>query len=280
MLKYRGGKSKEIPLIMRHIPKFEGKYIEPFLGGGALFFHIEPERSVINDINPRLMSFYRGIAYDYDRVRRELDLMELKYANNKKWLDKEKASHPDIWIPDPNETLYYIVRDMYNYLIPSTLHDATLYYILNKMAYSGMIRYNTKGEFNVPYGRYNGIGSDCVTEGHSILLRKAIIKQGDYHAIFDLSDPDDLMFLDPPYDCVFSDYGNERYKDGFGEDEHKELAACVRNSSCKIVMVIGKTPLTHDLYNGMIADEWKKNYAVNIRNRSKAEAIHMLVKNF
>ena len=58
MLKYRGGKSREIPNIERHIPAFKGRYIEPFFGGGALFFHLEPEHAIINDINGKLMDFY------------------------------------------------------------------------------------------------------------------------------------------------------------------------------------------------------------------------------
>lgn len=59
IIKYRGGKSKEIPMIEKHIPEFSGRYIEPFFGGGALYFHLEPEKAIINDINSKLMAFYR-----------------------------------------------------------------------------------------------------------------------------------------------------------------------------------------------------------------------------
>ena len=64
MIKYRGGKSKEIPNIMWHIPRFTGRYIEPFFGGGALFFYLEPRQAIINDINAKLMKFYRGVRDD------------------------------------------------------------------------------------------------------------------------------------------------------------------------------------------------------------------------
>ena len=73
MIKYRGGKTKEIPYIERHIPAFKGRYIEPFLGGGALFFHLEPQHSIINDINSKLMDFYAGIKDNYARVRQDLN---------------------------------------------------------------------------------------------------------------------------------------------------------------------------------------------------------------
>ena len=65
ILKYRGGKSKEIPFLMPYIPQYEGRYFEPFFGGGAMYFHIEPERAVINDINTKLMDFYRAVQQNY-----------------------------------------------------------------------------------------------------------------------------------------------------------------------------------------------------------------------
>ena len=73
MIKYRGGKSKEIPHIMWHIPRFTGRYIEPFLGGGALFFYLEPRRAIINDINSKLMGFYRGVSNDYINLMIDID---------------------------------------------------------------------------------------------------------------------------------------------------------------------------------------------------------------
>lgn len=72
LVKYRGGKSKEIPHIIKHIPRFEGKYIEPFFGGGALFFHLEPKKAIINDINSKLMDFYLGVKNDFDSLQKEL----------------------------------------------------------------------------------------------------------------------------------------------------------------------------------------------------------------
>jgi len=61
LIKYRGGKSKEIPHILLQMPRFTGRYVEPFFGGGALFFHIEPKRAIINDINTKLIGFYDGV---------------------------------------------------------------------------------------------------------------------------------------------------------------------------------------------------------------------------
>ena len=84
MLKYRGGKSKEIPNIMWHIPRFTGRYVEPFFGGGALYFYLEPREAVVNDINQQLINFYQGVRNDFKRLRKELDEIEALYEINRR----------------------------------------------------------------------------------------------------------------------------------------------------------------------------------------------------
>lgn len=280
MIKYRGGKSKEIPHIMEHIPNFNGRYIEPFLGGGAVFFHLEPEQAIINDINTPLMDFYRGVRDDYQNLRQELDEIEAIYNKNRDEFEALKALHPDERVEDHNEELYYKIRNMYNKLAEKKYSDALLYYFINKTAYSGMIRYNVRGEFNVPFGRYKNINTKLVTKQHSKLLQKSELFNTDYSEIFNMSQPGDFIFLDPPYDCIFSDYGNEKYRDGFNEDNHRQLAQDFRNLGCMAMMVIGRTPLIEELYNGMIVDDYGKQYSVNIRNRFKSVANHIVVTNY
>lgn len=280
MIKYRGGKSKEIPHIMWHIPRFAGRYIEPFFGGGALFFHLEPRQAIINDINSKLMTFYRGVRNDYVTLRAELDEIERIYTKNRKDFDALKAIFPTERVEDKNEELYYRLRSMFNGTINKEYSDALLYYYINKTAYSGMIRYNARGEFNVPFGRYQHLNTQLVSLSHSRLLQRAEIFNTDYSDIFNLCEPNDFVFLDPPYDCIFSDYGNEEYKEGFNEDNHRRLANDFANLPCKALMVIGRTPLTEELYRRYIVDEYGKNYAVNIRNRFKSEAKHIVVANY
>lgn len=280
MIKYRGGKSKEIPHIMWHIPRFSGRYVEPFLGGGALFFYLEPRKAIINDINPKLMDFYRGVRDDYTRLRKELDEIEDIYMRYRKDFEHLKKLNPDERVEDKNEALYYELRDMFNNLTLKKYSDASLYYYINKTAYSGMIRYNARGEFNVPFGRYAHLNTNAVTLSHSLLLQRAEIFNTDYSEIFNMCQEEDFVFLDPPYDCIFSDYGNEAYKDGFSEENHRKLSQDFVNLPCKALMVIGRTPLTEDLYKGFIIDEYKKNYAVNIRNRFKSAATHLVIANY
>ncbi len=280
LVKYRGGKSREIPHILKHIPKYEGKYIEPFFGGGALYFHLEPKKAVINDINSKLMDFYLGVKNNFDNLQKELNEIGEIYSVNRKQFEELKKLTPEKRVKDNNETLYYQIREMFNDLSEKKYSEALLYFFINKTAYSGMIRYNAKGEFNVPYGRYANLNTTLVTASHSRLLSNTEIYNLDYKNIFEMAKKDDFMFLDPPYDCVFSDYGNAEYKDGFNEKNHIELATKFRNLKCKALMVIGRTPLTEKLYGDMIVDEYGKSYAVNIRNRFKSAANHILISNY
>lgn len=280
LVKYRGGKSKEIPHLGKHIPKFSGRYIEPFFGGGALFFHLEPKKAIINDINSKLMAFYFGVKSNFEILKKELAEIEKQYTINRRKFEDLKSKTPDLRVEDENEALYYKLRNMFNDLTEKTYSDALLYFFINKTAYSGMIRYNSKGEFNVPYGRYANLNTSLVTKSHSKLLANTEIYNLDYKRIFDMAEEDDFIFLDPPYDCIFSDYGNAEHKDGFNEKNHNELANNFKNLKCKSLMVIGRTPLTEKLYGEMIVDEYGKSYAVNIRNRFKSTASHILISNY
>ena len=272
IIKYRGGKSKEILQILPYIPQFTGRYIEPFFGGGALFFYLAPSNAIINDINKNLINFYSDVKNNYSKMKEELSAIEMVYKKNREIFDKLKEQHPDDRVNDANEELYYKIRDMYNGLCDREFSFGTIYYFINKTAYSGMIRYNSSGHFNVPYGRYKNFNTS--------LLKNADIYNCSYEDIFTLAKEDDFIFLDPPYDCVFSDYGNESMKDGFGEDRHRKLAEDFRKLKCKALMVIGKTQLTEELYGDLVVAEYEKSYAVNIRNRFKSESKHILVANY
>lgn len=282
MLKYRGGKSRELDTILKYAPANYDRYIEPFFGGGAMFFRIAPEHAIINDINKPLMRFYSQVADDYARVHGELVSLEAAYEENRAVFESRKTQAPNEHAEDPNEPIYYSMRDAFNGLVDLDLSDAAVYYYINKTAYSGMIRYNSEGLFNVPYGRYKHFNTKMVSEEHSRLLRKAVIMCGDYQQVFDLAQPSDFMFLDPPYDCVFNDYGNKASDQpgGFNEANHRRLAESYRALSCKALMVIGETDLTRELYGDMIVASYDKSYAVNIRNRFKAASRHILVANY
>ena len=280
MIKYRGGKSKEISHFISNMPENYNRYIEPFFGGGALYFYLEPQNAIINDVNTKLYSFYKQMQEEYPSVRKQLDELQMVYEQNQKEYEELKKKHPEERVENKNEALYYKIRVMFNHKIESEYLEAVVYFFINKTAYSGMIRYNAKGEYNVPFGRYKNLNTKLITDKHYELLKRTEIYNYDYSEIFNMAGNNDFIFLDPPYDCVFSDYGNEAYRDGFGEDEHRRLANDFANLSCKSMLVIGKTALTEELYGKYIVEEYDKSYAVNIRNRFKADAKHIIVTNY
>jgi DNA adenine methylase len=279
VLKYRGGKSREIPRFLQYIPDDFNRYIEPFFGGGAVYFHIEPETAIINDVNERLMTFYRQLRDEYPKMRGQLDELQRKYEVNQLAYKKLKAKSPDDRVSNANEDLYYEIRDLFNNPDDSLL-DGVLYFFINKTAYSGMIRYNNSGEYNVPFGRYPNLNTRLVTAQHSELLQGAKLWSVDYKQVFDMAQEDDFIFLDPPYDCVFNDYGNIDMMNGFDEAEHRRLAVDFQNLPCRALMIIGKTTLTEELYGDFIFDEYYKSYAVNIKNRFNNDRMHIVVKNY
>ncbi|MCL2841780.1 MAG: Dam family site-specific DNA-(adenine-N6)-methyltransferase [Defluviitaleaceae bacterium] len=279
VLKYRGGKSREIPRFLQYIPDDFNRYIEPFFGGGAVFFHLEPDNAIINDVNERLMAFYRQLKGQYPEMRKQLDELQKKYDANQLAYKKIKAVSPDERVPNDNEELYYEMRKLFNFP-DDTYLDGVIYFFINKTAYSGMIRYNNSGEYNVPFGRYPNFNTKLVTEQHSELLRGAELYSVDYAEIFAMAEEEDFIFLDPPYDCVFNDYGNIDMMNGFDEAQHRRLATDFANLQCRALMIIGKTPLTEELYGEYIFDEYYKNYAVNIRNRFNNDKMHIVVKNY
>lgn len=280
IIKYRGGKSKEIKYILNHIPENFERYIEPFFGGGALYFYLEPQRAIINDINTKLIDFYKNVKEDFLTLKKELKLLQEEYEANQEKYEKLKILNPEIRVENKNEELYYKIREMFNYAEKSDFLHGTTYFFINKTAYSGMIRYNKKGEYNVPFGRYKNFNTDLIDQKHYELLKNSEIYNCDFSKIFEMAGENDFIFLDPPYDCVFSEYGNEVFSGDFGENEHRRLAKEFEKSKCKCLMVISKTPLIEELYSNFIVEEYDVNYAVNIRNRFKNEAKHVIIKNY
>ena len=230
LVKYRGGKSKEIPLFIKYIPDDFDTYYEPFFGGGAVFFYLEPQRAVINDVNARLMAFYEDVQSKYHIVRQQLNELQALYEANQSEYKRLKALAPTERVENKNEALYYELRDMFNHKIESKYLDSVVYFFINKTAYSGMIRYNAQGEYNVPFGRYQNFNTQLMTQEHCNLLQRASLFTGDYSSIFEMTTENDFMFLDPPYDCVFNDYGNIDAANGFDEAEHRRLASDWKNS--------------------------------------------------
>ena len=255
IVKWSGGKKDELPKILPHIPSNYNTYIEPFIGGGALYFHLNPNKAVINDVHKELIDFYQSI----------------KNGDSNK-IYKFMKEHPN------NEETYYKVRA---YKSNECLENAKRFYYLRKTCFRGMLRYNKKGEFNIPFGRYKTYNfEDIKNIKYEQLLKRTDIFNKDFEYIFEnFNDENNFMFLDPPYDSEFTDYGYC----SFGKDEHLKLAKCFKETKIKCLMIIGKTQFINDLYKDYIVEEYDKKYRFKLHSGRIGDEIntkHLVIKNY
>jgi DNA adenine methylase len=255
IVKWSGGKADEIKNIVKYFPDTYDKYLEPFLGGGSVFFYLSPLKSVISDVHKDLIDLYQSIK---DGKSRDIyDFME---------------NHEN------EENVYYEVRDME---VNTPLDNAKKFYYLRKTCFRGMLRYNREGKFNIPFGKYKSIEySVLLNKDYENLLKRTEILNTDFTTIFEkYNDENNFMFLDPPYDSEFTDYGYCK----FGKDEHEKLAECFKNTKIKCLMVIGKTDFITELYKDYIVDEYSKKYKFKLykgRVGDEINTTHLVIKNY
>jgi DNA adenine methylase len=256
LVKWPGGKSDEIKYFIQHIPEEYDTYLEPFIGGGAVFFYLEPTKAVISDLHTELIDFYGAI--------RDGHINEI-YKTMETFKNEEKE--------------YYEVRDKWD--IKTPLDNAKRFFYLRKTCYRGMLRYNKSGGFNIPFGRYKTFNYDILLEPrYSTLLSNTTILNGDFKTVFEnYNSENNFMFLDPPYDSEFTDYGYCQ----FGRDKQEELAKCFKTTKIRCLMIIGKTDFICNLYNGYIVGEYDKKYRFKLHSGRVGEEInnkHLIIKNY
>lgn len=230
ILKWAGGKTQMLGDLLPKVPTSYGRYIEPFIGGGAMFFALNPNDAVIADSNPELINMYKQVADNVDAVISYLQ----KYENT--------------------QEMFYRVRALEWEELPEAEAAARTIY-LNKTCFNGLYRVNKKGQFNVPFGKYKA-PKFCDVEAlytASEALQKSNIVCGDYLSVLkEFARPGDFIFLDPPY-LPISEYADfKRYtKEQFYEEDHVELAKEVfrlQELGCYVILTNSNHPLVHELY--------------------------------
>lgn len=201
LFRWPGGKRWLVPRLLELIPKRHGRYYEPFLGGGALFFALRPSNARLGDKNAELMNAYSSLRDDPAQVGRLLRGMRM------------------------TKTHYYEVRD--NLPIDRFERAARTIY-LTTLAFNGIYRVNRSGQFNVPYGgrEYPALGSDKVMKAYSEALQGAELEASDFKVTLRDADLGDVVYLDPPYTVAHSNNGFVKYNARiFLPGDQKELAA-------------------------------------------------------
>lgn len=210
ILKWAGGKTRLIPLIIGRLPSQIATYYEPFVGGGAVFFALAAQkrfkRAVLADKNRDLIDVYKGVKADVDGVI----LLLRGYARQH------------------SEKLYYRTRDLDPKSLDLAERAARLIY-LNKTGYNGLYRVNRAGQFNVPFGRYTNpqICNEprLRAAAEALRTRGVSIKVADFERASESAEPGDAIYFDPPYvpltkTANFTSYHSE----SFGVEEHRRLA--------------------------------------------------------
>jgi len=224
VLKWAGGKSRSLPDILSALPSEIGTYYEPFIGGAAVFFALASEKrfkkAVVSDRNPALIDVYSGLKKDPEGIIKVLRT----------------------YVHDHDE--YYRIRS----LDPRSLDPcerAARMIFLNKTGYNGLYRVNSRGEFNVPFGRYknpNFCDEDNLRLASRALARVKILV-GDFEEVIDDAAAGDAVYFDPPYDPVsktanftayhhveFGREDHERLKDAFDELAARGISVVLSNS--------------------------------------------------
>jgi DNA adenine methylase len=257
ILKWAGGKTQMLGDLLPKVPNSYGRYIEPFFGGGAMFFALQPESAIIADSNPELINMYQEVANHADNV-----IQYLKQYEN-------------------TSEMFYAVRSQEWTTLPKAEAAARTIF-LNRTCYNGLYRVNKHGQFNVPYGKYKNpkICDEAGLRAASEALKKADILCGDYLLVLEHhAQPGDFVFLDPPYLPV-SEYADfKRYtKEQFYEEDHVELSKVImalHERGCHVILTNSNHPLVHELYAPFNIDviQTKRHISCNGSTRKGEDVI-------
>ncbi len=210
LLKWAGGKRWIVPILSPIIRKFGSvPLIELFAGGAALTFALEPEKTILNDKNTHLINFYKQIQKGVD-----IFSLGIEFENDEKIFYKNRSKFNDL-----------IKEKMIN--VPEA---AALFYYLNKTAYNGLMRFNSKGFFNTPFGKYKKINYLFDVEYYKKVFKNWMFTNEDFADAFISKDV--VVYADPPYDVKFTHYN----AGGFGWKEQVRLVEYLSNLSNPIIL--------------------------------------------
>ncbi len=268
-VKWAGGKKQLLDKLNERTPTAFGTYYEPFIGGGAFFLDLQPQRAVINDVNEQLINVYIQLKTDAEAVIAAVE----KYDS--------VACDRD----------YYIsVRKGYNRKIAAHELDAecaAMMIWINKHCFNGLYRVNSKGLFNVPYNNKDGgssIDADNLRRIGQYLNESEIeIRQGDFEVACADVKPGDFVYFDSPYIPISETANFANYtKDGFSLEDHRRLAELFRRMDSMGVYVMlsnHNVPLVHELYSGFHIDVIDVRRSIN-RDASKRVGKEVIITNY
>ena len=260
-LKWAGGKTELLPELIRRLPRSFNTYWEPFLGGGALFFSVNPASAVLSDLNEELVNCYEVVKTDLEGLLIELS----KHRNSRSHFIEIRKVQP--WRLDP-------------------ISRAARLIFLNKTCFNGLYRVNQKGEFNVPYGKYTNPNfcDERSLRAASKSLKDTEILYRDFRFLLYRAQPGDFVYFDPPYNPVSTTSSFTSYSESpFGEREQKALRAvfeALDDRGCHVMLSNSDTELIRKLYRHFNVQEVLASRAINCQGQNRGKISELIIRNY
>lgn len=269
ILKWVGGKRQLLDQIRPLIPEFS-TYYEPFVGGGAVFFDLQPKKAIINDTNDELINVYNVIKHKPEQLIEKL--LEHKQKNCEDYFYEIRG----------------LDRDKKKYDLLNDTEKAARIIYLNKTCYNGLFRVNSLGEFNSPWGKYKNpnISSETIIKALSYYLKKAdiTINCGDYKEALKGIRKGSFVYLDPPYMPISSSSSFTGYTaSGFGEEDQitlKEQCDVLNKKGIKFLLSNSSCKFIEDLYQNYIITKVCAKRTINSKADKRGEIDEVLVRNY
>lgn len=261
-LKWAGGKARLIEQFKPYFPTDYGRYFEPFIGGGALYFHLQPENAVISDINERLISAYVAIRDDLPALMERLEVHAKKH----------------------NRDYYYRARERFNQARSmSTVERASLMIYLNKTCFNGLYRENRRGDFNVPIGSY--VNPTVFREDNLVAvshqLQNADIKVNSFEHVLKNAKEGDFVYFDPPYVPLNATSSFTSYVGaGFDLQMQQRLAEVftdLAHRGCYVFLSNSDSEVVRELYRGWRMETVLAGRAINSKASGRRAINELLV---
>jgi len=267
-LKWVGGKRQVISQIKKFIPEKYNRYLEPFIGGGALFFDLEPEKAQINDINKTLMSAYMNIKNHPDKIIKCLENLQNEFYKRN---------------DDGRKIFFYEIRNKFNDLENDSTEKTSFLIFLNKTCFNGMYRENSNGKFNVPFGRYKNpkILDEKNLIAVSKLLQNVTITNDTFEKAVEKAESGDFIYFDPPYHPLsrtsnFTDYSNG----GFIEKDQEKLGDVFKKlvrRGCHVLLSNSDTEFIRKIYDGFTIKNISAARSINCKATGRGKINELLI---
>lgn len=267
-LKWAGGKRQLLPKLLPLVPPNYNRYVEPFLGGGALFFELMPKNAILNDINQALINTYLWTKFQPKKIEDIFELWGVKlYQEGKKCFTEAVEYFNSFLIQDR------IIH----------AEAAALFIFLNKTSFNGIYRLNSKGLYNVPWNNVRNVSFDFANYRQaSQALATATLSAQDYSFIYKDAREGDFIFIDSPYVPITSTTFEAYTKEGFHGFSHLNLAMTLRQLTKRGVKIIATnydSSYMRKLYEGFRIEVVDVRRTIN-SDGSNRRAKEVIIRNF